>query len=216
MSLADEIPGLREAVEKEKSVREDAFLPVNESIAGFEVVHVTFQHYAVLRRLKNPLLASGKVSPADLAAFLWFLNPQYSPVNGRVKKRFMRQRCRRFFPPDAPLLPTKRAIRRWRRKARERLYNFTVTLQAAKTFLDETFMDSPMTEAISEHFAEYYSDHTSLCALFAREYGWREPDVLNMPVKRLFQYLNEIKHFHGKAVDNPLSSRAQLQSLRSN
>jgi len=40
---------------------------------------------------------------------------------------------------------------------------------------------------------DYYSDAASLCGMIAREYGWKESDILGLPIKRLFQYLNEIK-----------------------
>jgi hypothetical protein len=36
--------------------------------------------------------------------------------------------------------------------------------------------------------------------LFGREYGWREADILDAPVKRLFQYLKAISRRNGETV----------------
>jgi hypothetical protein len=210
LNLLDEIPKLREAIERESNIRDDAFLPVNESIAGFEVVPVTLAHYTILRRVNSPLLSSNqKTSPEQLAAFLWLLNPKFDPKGGRAKKRFVRRKCRHFFPPDLPLLPTKRAFRRWKRKARVNFYNFSVSLKAARAFMEETLMDRHDAQLVPDgHVAEYYSDSAALVALFAREYRWSEKAVLKMPLRRLFQYMAEIKHHHGQPLFNRLSDQA--------
>jgi hypothetical protein len=202
VSWIDDIPRYRDAVEKEQAVRDAAFLPVCESIAGFDVQPLTLLDYIVLRRIKSPLIADLKTSPEQLAQFLWRLNPDYQPTPCRAKKKFMR-RCRQFFPPDRRWFLTKR---RWRRKVREQYYNFSATLKAAREFMAETMMDRPAIKSsmVGQDEPEYFSDAASLCALFAREYKWAEEQTLSRPLKRIFQYLNEIKRHNGsKVLFNP-------------
>ena len=206
MPLLDEIPGLREAVEKEQFIRDAAFQPVNEFLGGFEVRPMTLRQYLLLRLAKSPLLVESVTpTPVQLAAFLWLLSPAYEPKFSRAKRQFNR-RTRLFLPPPKPLLPTKRAMARWERKVQAHFFNFTTILAQAREYVAHTMMDRPPVPStmVNEEEPDYYSDAAYLCGLFAREYGWPENDVLEKPLSRLFQYLNEIRRAHGaKVMFNP-------------
>jgi len=65
----DEVPGLKLALEREAFLRDAAFLPVNESIAGFEAVPMTLREYGLLRLMKSPLLAFTLPTPVQLTQF---------------------------------------------------------------------------------------------------------------------------------------------------
>src|SRR5882724_1725267 len=98
-TLLDKVPGLRKAVEQEQFIRHVSFLPVNESIEGFPVKPLTLRHLLVLRLQPSPLLSgTATPSPLDLVAFLWLLNPGYTPdSNSPAKKQFLKL-CRSFIP----------------------------------------------------------------------------------------------------------------------
>jgi hypothetical protein len=196
MSLLDEIPGYKAAVERENLIRSASFLPVNESLAGFEVVPMSLRHYTILCISKNPLLYGKAPSVEQLAAFLWLLNPAFSPKPCKAKKRLYK-RCRVFYPPVRPLSlwRTKRVKKREQRKIAEHFFNYQAIVRAAESYVSDTLMDRPSVPSsmAGQWEPDYYSDAASLCALFAREYGWPEAHTLDMPLIRLFQYLKEIK-----------------------
>jgi len=211
----DEVPGLKLALEREAFLRDAAFLPVNESIAGFEAVPMTLREYGLLRLMKSPLLAFTLPTPVQLTQFLWFLSPQYTPVNGKTKQRFLR-RCRRYFhPPATPWTRIKFLRRRWERKTLKQLKAFSDVVACARHYVADTFQDRPGNPMGVEVEPDYYSDAASLCGMIAREYGWKESDILGLPIKRLFQYLNEIKNAHGSQAFFAPSDRLKLEWARS-
>lgn len=199
MSLFDQIPGYRDAVEKEELVRDAAFLPVNESIGSFEVVPMTLPHYLLLRAMKSPMLTFEVPTPEQLTQFLWLLSPDYTPTESKARKQFFR-RCRQFKLPRKPWFRTGWTTRRWMKKAKARMKVFVDTIGDARRYVIETFQDRPGTVSSIQDAIEYFSDATSLCGSMAREYGWSEKAILKMPLKRLFQYLKEIGQAHGKKV----------------
>ena len=71
---------------------------------------------------------------------------------------------------------------------------FAAAMADAKAYLDDAFQDSPSGEGGES--VSYYSFAASIVDVFGTEYGWRESDVLDMPLKRLWQYLNAIRKRH--------------------
>jgi hypothetical protein len=199
MGLFDDIPGYREAVEKEQTVRDAAFLPVNESIGGFEVRSMTLPDFMLFRMMKSPLLTFSVPTPAQLSAFLWLLSPDYTPQGGDAKKRFFR-RCRQFTLPAKPTIRNKWFMRCWMKKAQARMKVFANVIADARRYVIETFQDRPASVPTVQDETDYYSDATSICGSIAREYGWTEAAILKIPLKRLFQYMKEIGEANGKKV----------------
>ncbi len=194
MDLLD-IPGYAAAVLKERVIRDAAFLGITESVGPFEVVPLTLRHWLILRLVKNPLLHGGTPSPLDVVNFLWLLSPDYSPTRG---KRKFERRCRKiFFPPRyMPVLNTKGARARHELRKEKRIAEAAKLVDAIRAFVNETMQDRPPVPQTLAFEADYFSDGAYFCAVFGREFGWSQEDVLNTPLKRLFQYLNEMKHYH--------------------
>lgn len=215
MDLLD-IPGYAEAVLKERTVRDAAFLGVTESIGPFEVTPITLRQWIILRLSNNPLLFGGTPSPVDLVNFLWILAPDYAPT-ARRRKSFER-RCRRlFYPPRyLAILNTKKARARHELKKQKRMIEAAKIVDAARAFVAETMQDRPPVPKTLGFEADYFSDGAYFCAVFGREFGWSQEEVLHTPLKRLFQYLNEMKHYHRAPVPlcNP-SDRVKAQWLAS-
>lgn len=193
--LLDQIPGLREAVEKENHVRTSAFLPLTETVEGFDLLPMTLRHLLALRSINSPLLApSVPPSPLQLVAFLWLLNPAYTTGDSRVKRKFLK-RCRAFVPRPMMFEHSESAFKRQQNS----LILAGKILHAARNYVEETFMDMPGQKTVAGYVKSYFSDAAYLCAIFAREFGWDDELTMGKPLKRIFQYLKEMKA-HGKAA----------------
>jgi hypothetical protein len=70
MELLDQIPGLREAVDHERYVRELAYLELPESICGIDVAPLTLGHVLKLGVVGNPFVVGGNLGLTDAAALL--------------------------------------------------------------------------------------------------------------------------------------------------
>ena len=185
--LVELIPGYRAAVDTEQLSRDASFLPITETVGGFELRPLTLRDYITLRMMRSPLICGGTPSPGQLAAFLWLLSPSHRPgltLGAFLNRRLFLRRCKYFLPSS------NRADRP------ERMANAARLLVAIRAYVEEAFQDRPPTKARG-WIEDYYSDAAALCGMLAREYGWSEKAVLDMPMKRIFQYLNEIKAANG-------------------
>jgi hypothetical protein len=160
-----EIPGLKEAIERETFIRDVAFLGLNERIGPFEAVPFTLRHYLILKISGNPMLYGGLPTPEQLSAFLWLVSPSYKP-NSFFKRRLF---LRRF------------------RKARK---NIGGLLNAAREYIDESLQDCPL--ATGRRQTANYSTVASVCSVFAREHGWPVEYSINLPMKQAFQFIRAI------------------------
>jgi hypothetical protein len=68
---------------------------------------------------------------------------------------------------------------------------------AIAEFIGEAFQDSPGGTGVES--ISYYSFGARIVDELARSYGWREAEILDMPLKRVFQYLKVIAHRNGNA-----------------
>lgn len=181
----NEHPRVVEAVLHERFVRDAAFLGVPETVAGFELKPFSLRHYLTLRIARNPILFGVDPMPGDLAQFLWTCAVEYSP-HASDRKRFMK-RCRRFVPPAPQFFET----RRWRRRFNRSLLELAKCAKAARGYYDEAMMDKPGIAPKSARHADYYSEVAFWLSLF--EYRYTPEQVLDMPMKVLWQCLNEAR-----------------------
>jgi hypothetical protein len=215
-----EIPGYLDAVLREQFTRDVAFLGLPASVAGFDLVPLTLRHYLILRATRNPLLWGGLPTPNQLFNFLWLLSPQYDGGGEtRAKRRFERRCQRRFFPPRYLALLNCRWARAWHMvRHRRRQIQAATIITEVRAWMDETMQDRPPRMKERPFDADYYSDAAFFCAHFGRAYGWAPDITLNMPMRVLFQFCNEIKHQNlvpGKSVPlcNP-SDRVKANWLK--
>ena len=87
---------------------------------------------------------------------------------------------------------------RWRNLRKLGRVSFRESVEAVDVFVKESFQDSPAESGVET--VSYYSFAASLVDVFAREYGWTEREILNAPVKRLFQYLKAIARRNGETT----------------
>jgi hypothetical protein len=171
-----QIPGYREAVERETLVRDASFLDLDERIGPFDAVPLTLRHYLILRLSKSPLLSGATPSPDQLAAFLWVVSPGYRPDGLWARGQFLRRV----------------------RKVIRHLSDAAAVVDAARSYVAEAWMDSSGGESRTVDSAAYYSDAAGLCSLFAREFGWSVEYTMARPLKQLFQMLKAVKTWHNR------------------
>lgn len=221
MKFADDNEYRRElirAMEQERLVRDASLLGTLEHVAGYLVLPLNLTHYLTLQVADSPFLPPfGRIpTEADLAQLLWVVHPSYTRT-GPNFKRFMRDCRNDFSPVPLPWLPTRRALARWQRKTDVRTARFVDVCKAAKEYVEEAFQDRPPSSG--EYGPEYYSSAISMAGALAREYGWSLDIILRLPLKVVFQCLNETREWmaatHGqKALMFNPSDRVKADYLR--
>ena len=167
MTLCDQIPGLREAIEAEQHIRDTSFLPLPESVCGFDVKPLTLRHVLTLGAVGSPFMRGGHPMPHDIGAFLIVVADW---------KGFKRWCC----------------LRKLGR------VSFRDAVESVDSFVKESFQDSP--SGTGEASASYYSFAASIVDVLGKEYGWSESEILDVPLKRIFQYLKAIARRNGETV----------------
>lgn len=161
-----EIPGYLEAVNREQTVRELAFLPVQLPICGVPIRHMNIRHYMLLQGCGNRFVCGGRPGPADVLGFLWFLSPEYSTADG----------AREAF--------AKKHANAWRKRAAD-------LCAGIAEYAESVFQDSPASEGATGK--SFTAAAAGMVDTLASQYGWRDEDILEMPLARIFQYYKRIE-----------------------
>lgn len=198
MLIAYETPGWFEAREQGRVVRDSALLDLTADLCGFEVEEMTLEKYLILRLIRSPLLYGFTPSPIQLATFLWILNPAF---NSRAigRKKFMR-RCRHWNVTE-PLFRTRGALKRFDNQKDIAAKSMAKVLIAVREYVDETMIDKPQGKS-SGGEPDYYSEGIFWCSILGRELGYSIETVMKLPMKVLFQLLNEIKEYRGAKLSD--------------
>lgn len=160
------------AIEEEGQCRDFAFLGLNHEILGVPLVPMTLRQLIALLAMNSPFLVGTPISEGDVAAFLWFLNPDFKRPGTRgaaVKRQAFVKRIAR--------LPYRDVVK------------------GIHDYLDTTFMDSPPSSG-SAGKPPIASVAAWLIDVFGSEYGWSRDTVLDSPMAQLYQSLREIKVRH--------------------
>lgn len=183
--------GMADAIAHQKMVRELSFLPLTENVAGYELIPLTVEKYTILSFAGNPLLFGGLPSPEQLAQFLWLLSPQYTPQGGASKRRFLR-RCREFFTGVG-------SARFFKTSGRRRIARASEIIEACRKYVFDAMADRPPSKPRANGAVEdAFCDACWFCAALGREYGYPQSEVMVMPLKRVFQFINEAKLHHDR------------------
>ena len=124
--------------------------------------------------------------PAHVAQFLWALHPKFSFTNTIERDAFI-EACGAV--------------------------EYASAVEEIKAFVEDCFMDSPQPSGTKSE--SYNSWLASMVDALAREYGWTQPEVLNLPMASLFQYIRLIERRNGKKGPqfNRLTDSAKNQWL---
>jgi hypothetical protein len=179
-----EIPGYAEAVLEEKTIRDAAFFGLTENVAGFELKALTLRNYLTLQFIGSPLLTNGTPSPVQLAQFLW-VNSVAFKVCPKARNRFLKS-CRFFCPPAPPCFWEGK---RWRKTFNGAMFEMARVLKASRDYISQATMDAPPQRIGAGFSAPHYSEVAFWLSLF--KFRYTHDQVLEMPVKVLYQCLNE-------------------------
>lgn len=164
--MTDTIPGYRDALDRESAIRDAAFIDLPESICGVQVKPLTIRLFITLDGIGSPFVRGAAVEAADVARFLWAVSPLYSATDTEARAKFVRQ-CRKIIGIDAA--------------------------DAIRAYLDEAFMDAPASSESAGEQAPFASWASSLVDFLANQYSWSEDEILDMPLKRAWQYVRRIQ-----------------------
>lgn len=180
-----EIPGYREAVEKERADRDASFIDAPEVLSGFSLASLTLRRFLTLQAINHPFVRGGIPTPHELRAFLWFMSPEYK-IGGRPSRAFANA-ASRLIPPS------RRSVdgfwgRVRKRKEDRTLAKVALLIAQIRTWLDDIFKESGGGPHIKGFVKEYWSFGVHVVFQLAQETGWSEQAILDIPLKRLFQY----------------------------
>jgi hypothetical protein len=181
VTLTDQIPGLREAIEQEQHIRDTSFLALPESVCGFDVNPLTLRHVLTLGAIGSPFMRGGYPMPHDVGAFMVVVGDWSG-------------------------------FKRWRNLRKLSRVETSKVIAEIDLFIKESFQDSPGGSG-KESGASYYSFAAALVDVFGKEYGWTEYETLNVPLKRMFQYIKAISRRNGETVLFNPSDRVRGQWL---
>lgn len=160
-----QIPGYLEACQEQDLRRDAVFLDLPETLCGFPVVPMTARHLAILTHCRNGFVCGGEIAPEHIAQVLWCLSPDYSPTDPKRRDKIV----------------TSVAALRYGKAVAE-----------IRAHVDAVFMDSPAGES-GKPSESYNSWIAGLVDLLAKEYGWTQREIVNLPLACVFQYVRLIR-----------------------
>lgn len=188
MSLADQIPGLAEALQRERELRELAFLGATEPIAGVPVIPLTLERLNLLMVSRNAYVTGGEPSAGHVAHFLWIVSRAFKPHDLQKRDVFIRSIA------QIPLELADAGIRSYLEAA---LMDFVAGADAGGA------SSTPVVCWLA-----------ALVDTIAREYHWSRQEILTTPLAELAQYLRRIEQRQGGRPRNPISDAATAAWLR--
>lgn len=170
LTLHDLIPGLREAEDAYRSEAQEAFAGVEPKIAGaVEILPLTPRMLLDLDGAENGFVVGAKadegITCGDIGVFLWRCSPYYERGNDDL---------RRFFQANlAPL-------------------EYETVVRDVSQYLRRSMAGMPLWKGHAGGARGVTTWASRLVHMFAKEYGWSEAQVLDLPFRRLWQYANRI------------------------
>lgn len=149
-------------------------MPANETVCGIEVAPLTIAKLAILQSIGSPFMRGGTVTAGHVLQFVCLLSPHAGKV-GTLRRWLFVRSSRRIIASDP-----QRAV------------------EDAARYVEESFADAPGGK--SKPLRAYYSLCAAMVGFIAREYHWSEREILEAPIKRLWQYRAEIMTSKGEAV----------------
>lgn len=178
-----------EALAREKNARDAAWADVRPRIGGRAFLPLTVRHYLALDAVDSPFIRGGGMpTPEQLCEFLWVIAPEFFTDSGALLE----------FAKQIGSLP------------------FDATVKECFDLVEVTFMDAPQGDGPRGE-ASFVSWVAGIVDAFGSEYGWKPLEVLDMPLRQVFQLLRAMRRRHDpKAIMfNTLSDRARLSWVKS-
>ena len=173
------------AVAREKNSRDAAWADVRPRIGGREFLPLTIRHYLALDAVDSPFIRGGKMpTPEQLCQFLWIIAPEFTTDSGAMLN----------FANQVGAWPA-----------------FDARVKECYDMIENTFMDAPQGSGVDSG-PSYVSWVASIIDVLASEYGWKPFEIVEMPLRQIFQLMRAMRKRHDpKAVMfNMLSDRARV------
>jgi hypothetical protein len=187
------IPGYAEAVQKERELRNTAFLDVPEQIASVEVKPLTMDHLLILDAVKSPFTTGRQLAietlPIDVSIFLWIVSPQFRPFSDNPEQRKKDQAVHRRFIASL------------------RKLDFLAAMPAIDAYIESAFFEAPGNKPGSISYCSWIA---SLTMAIAEKTNWDPERIRRTPLKQLWQYLRAVST---KTLINPLSDKVRADWL---
>lgn len=175
------IPGEKEAAATYHREQIEAFAGFEPDICGVQVRPFTPQMFIDLEIGESAFFNSAKLTPEDVAVFLWRISVAYERANPSKRSEF------NMFVSILPWEETVNAC-------------FEYIRRAWKPMPEWPGGRGPQSAGIWP---------SRLVHMFGSEYGWSEEYVLNLPFRRLWQYANRILESNvDRYVEKPPGVRA--------
>jgi DNA-binding phage protein len=185
---ADRIPGFLEALARERTVREQAFLGYVEPILGIDLAPLTLERLNLLILAENRYLCGGEARIADVLQLLWICSKAFT---------FERKDRDKFIRRHAPAVLAENA------KADAAILEYI-----GDAFLD---VDPPGGKLVHEPLAAWMAQHVFIVA---KETGWsRDVIYRQLGFNEVMQYVRLAERHNGGTVLNPLSGEKKMRWL---
>lgn len=162
MGPFDQVPGLAQAIEEERTNRDLALMDTLP-VCGMPCRQVSIKTLVLLRQFGNAFIIGGAIpGPEHVAVFLWMHSPDYC-LNEKARLRFVEGKV-------WPLMKSGR---------------FAWCVMEIMAHLKRSFQDSP---GGSGGGKEYVNPGAGIVDFLASEYGWTDDHILNLPIARVFLY----------------------------
>lgn len=174
-----EVPGLVEAIKDEGFHWDVSFLGLGEEICGFKVKPLCVRQLVTLSAIKSPFLLNAPEHfyygyPAigkQIENFMWIVSKGFNPDAWLRRKLFFF--CYRNLFAKQPI---------------------TVAVPAILKFINEGMSDCRNSNSSGD---AYCSIAATVIDLMAMEYGWTMAEILDCPVKIIFQLVRCIRRRKG-------------------
>lgn len=133
-----------------------------------QIRQMTLRHYFTLHGIGSPFIHNTDFTPEDIAIFLWVMSPEFVPCK-IAREEFFKQ-----------------AIS----------VKIITAIDEINEFLEMTFADADTTN--DGELSKYANFLTYQIDLFAREYSWNIDQIMELPLRQMFQLNSAIGERYAK------------------
>lgn len=169
--ISDLISGLREAEDRYRQEAAEAFAGVELDICGVPILPMTPKMFIDLDGAGNAFFSKPGtlITPGDCAALLWRCSPCYKVSEPELRS---------FFNLHLALL------------------DYDALVDGITGYVVRSWSGMPLWPGKVKNEPSLGQWPSRLVHLFAKEYHWQEEYILNLPLRRLWQYANRILEEH--------------------
>jgi hypothetical protein len=155
----------KKLLDEESRIRLEACIETDNVLCGYKVAPMSFRHLILYLLSSDPWICGGIPDEFDLARFLWIATDRYKVKDSL--RSFLEELQKRGITEK----------------------DFTEVSE----YVEECLQDSPAGSG-EEPGSEYASFGAHVIDRLASQYGWTRAEVVEVPVRLLFQLLAICKH----------------------